>query len=130
MQNKKLKLSLSIQHNETDGIIDYQVSPDAPFMIQGDTRIYHWDHDPKKTTKISIIIKANQGQRSHLQITDVNINGIKLNNIEKWSRYISKQGCLKNTHGYLSIPGEFIMTIHQNPLVHNYMAYFLSTCQP
>jgi hypothetical protein len=63
-----------------------------------------------------------------MQISKIYLNSIQLNNFDLWSKYIdtTTKHSKEHTHGYINQPGEYILKIRQNPLVHNYISYFLS----
>lgn len=128
--NKKQKLLLYIQVNEIDGALDFTVDPAIPAVVKDGVWIYEFEHTVGTNTKIKVDLKGRQGNQSHIIIKEVQLDGQTLNNLDRWSRYVVYEtGQTESTFGYMGKPGCYVLTIHQNALVHNYMSYFLSSCQ-
>jgi hypothetical protein len=120
--SKNLKLSI---YTEINGEVDYEVTSDSPVVFLD--HCWNIEHLAGTTKKIHVKV-SRVGEQSHLQITKVFLNSIQLNNFTLWSNYIdSSTGQRKeHTYGYINQPGEYVLKIRQNPLVHNYISYFLS----
>lgn len=130
MMNKKQKLSLYIQVNEIDGPLDFRLEPDVSATVQDGLLVYEFEHIVGQNTKIKVDLKNKHGNQSHIIIKKVELGNQILNNLDQWSRYlVYETGQIERTFGYIGKPGLFVMTIHQNALVHNYMSYFLHSCQ-
>ena len=123
--SKKIKLSLSIQVNEIDGDVEFDVDPYCQPRIIDDVWMYEWWHEPKKKFRIRVTLKNKKGTQSHLNIKEVRCNDVVLNNIDRWGKYIMPNGAIRSTYGYMDLPGCYMLSVHQNALVHNYMSYFL-----
>jgi hypothetical protein len=120
--NKNLKLSLYIQIN---GNVDYEIISDNLAVFQGDC----WNIDIVAGITNEVRVRVNfLESQSSLQINKVYLNSIQLNNFNLWSKYIdtTTNQSKEHTYGYINQPGEYILKIRQNPLVHNYISYFLS----
>jgi hypothetical protein len=120
--NKNLKLSIYIQIN---GKVDYEIVSDSPAVHHDDC--WNIDVAARKTNEVRVRVNFLESQSS-LQISKVCLNSIQLNNFDLWSKYIdtTTQQSKEHTYGYIDQPGEYILKIRQNPLVHNYISYFLS----
>lgn len=130
--NKLQKLSLSIKANQIDGPLSFDVISTYQLQPEQENNCYEFNtwHDVTKTSSVTVRLLENFGKKTHLQIEKIKLNEISLDNLDLWSRYVTfDRGVIPGTFGYMSVPGEYRMKIHQNALVHNYMAYFLSRCK-
>jgi hypothetical protein len=120
------KLSLYIKPNNIDGDLKFDVAPFDECKEDNGVYIFTLDHDARSTTLVRVKLLENLGQQSHLQIEKIELNNTVLNNFDRWARYVTPQGTIPGTYGYMGMVGEYVIKIHQNALVHNYMTYFLS----
>jgi hypothetical protein len=119
-----------LQVNEIDGPLDFVVDPSSPAKFENNLWIYEFDHIVGKKTQIKVILKNIQGTQSHLIIKQITLNDLVLNNLDLWSKYIVYGNDQPmSTFGYMNQPGYYVLNIHQNPIIHNYMTYFLSRCK-
>lgn len=122
----KKKLLVYIQVNEIDGEVDFSI--DIPHLKKKtENNIYEIEiqHDIKKTTRFKVNLDKKDGVESHIVIKDIILDGTKLKNFESWSSYIIYgEDKPFSTFGYMGNLGYYIINIHQNPIVHNYMSYF------
>jgi len=120
--SKNLKLSI---YTQIKGVVDYEVVSDLPTEFYDDC----WNivYPAGSVHIVKIRIKSLLPQ-SYLQINKVCFNSIQLNHINLWSTYTTQQSNCPTEYknGYMYHPGEYILKIRQNPLVHNYVHYFLS----
>jgi hypothetical protein len=126
--SKKGKLSIYAKIHEIDGPIQFCVEPTGTSYVDKNQWIIEMEHDLTKKSTIKIHLISNLGQKSHLTIEEIFLDGHKLNNFDIWSNYVVNTGTTKKTYGYMSEPGFYIINIHQNAIAHNYMSYFLSKC--
>lgn len=126
--SKKVKLLIYVQVHEIDGKIDFKMIPNGSLTLENDQHVFELGHDPKTTSRIKIHLLSNTGQQSFLEIKKVVLNGETLNNLDIWAKYIPTSDSPRSTYGYMNQPGVYVLNVHQNSLVHNYMSYFLSRC--
>lgn len=132
MLNKKLNFFLYLQLNRIDVDFQYQVIGAELIEQQESHVVYKGIHNTDSVTEIVVRLDKPEGTQSYLRIDRLVLNDVELKNIENWSSYVcgitGKK--LPLTHGWMSQPGDYRLKIRQNPLVHNYVNYFLSICQP
>jgi hypothetical protein len=128
--NKKLKLSLCLQVNEIDGLLDFSVDPPVTAIATGNLHTYEFEIDGKSRQQIRINLRDKQGEKSHIIVKEIRVNNRPIDQMDLCTRYVVKQSqSIENTYGYLDRPGTFFVNIHQNSLVHNYLAYFRDRCK-
>jgi len=122
MKNKKQLLSLYIRCDSPEEV---EVTPVTERSYSNGVLTCSLDHNPGSQSRISVINHS----KCAIQIEQVTLNNIELNNLSQWSRLIVDGKVQPCTHGYIIENGEYKLTVHQNPLIHNYLAYFLSRSQ-
>ena len=122
--SKNLKLSIYIQ---SKGTVDYKIVSEFPTEFHDDCWNVVYPAKSIHNIRVNVSSLSDQG---YLQISKVCLNSVQLHNFNLWSCYTTQQGICpaEHTYGYMHQPGEYILKIRQNPLVHNYINYFLSLC--
>lgn len=130
MNNIK-KLSLYIRVHDPNGGLEYRVSPSAGLVIQHhDVYEHQILHDTKSRTRLRVQMTKCKNSGSYLVIERLVLDGVELNNMRSWSRYVTDQGRILDTHGHMDQSGTYYLTIRHDALSHNYLAYFLERCDP
>ena len=130
MQNKKQKLLIYVKCDHGDGALDYEIVSDYPVFKKLGTEldVYEIDIELTKTNKITVKLLNKTGSTGHLEIKKIELGGIELRNLWATSLYIQKDNkqLIPYTSGYIGIPGDYVIKVRQNALVHNYMTWLLT----
>ena len=133
MQNKKQKLLVYVKCNYGDGAVNYEVLCDSLVFqkVSSNLTVYETEIDLAKTNKITVRLSSKTGSNGHLVIEKINLGGIDLRNLWATSLYLRQDNnqLIPYTSEYMGIPGDYIIKIRQNALVHNYMTWLLSVCK-
>jgi len=119
---KKLLFSLSVQVNNIDGDVDYQVSPDARSWKANGLTWHEWSYDPTKQLTVSVSMTKPPDTQSHLIISNLSAGGINIYQNGTYLRHDTSE-VVKNVHGYMSWSGTYTFKIRYSPQVHNYITY-------
>jgi hypothetical protein len=126
MKNNQKKFILSLQVNNGLGSIDYSIdSPAVVKKVVGDHHTLEFVVDVLKPTTLKLIIHKRIGIDSHIQITKMIYNNIKILNLNSISFLKTTQGEIRKNHGYIDAEGEFIIKLHTNPVSQDYLNYLL-----
>jgi hypothetical protein len=126
MKNNQKKFILSLQVNNRSGAIDYYVDSSAvKKTVSGNQHRLEFVVDVLKTNTIKLCINQRIGSDSHIQITDMLYNNIKIVDLNSVSFLKTTQGEIRKTHGYIDAEGEFVIKLHTNPVSQDYLNYLL-----
>lgn len=129
--NKSVHLSLSIRVNDNNGHIHFDVTPSGQVKTHGNLRVFEWQQAIQDKFSIYVNLWSRQSSESHIIIEELKCNGIVLGNMNIWAKYIRfDDNVVRTTYGYMDHPGRYQLSVHQNALVHNYLANFLTRCRP
>ena len=129
MNKQKIKLSLYIKVEDTNGRVDFRVLPDHAMCTALDDGIlmYSWEYDPSSMFTVSLVVDNIEGIDSNIQIKKITGDNIDISNLSKCSTYkrFSDHEFIKNSYGYMSWPGEYKIKIRFSPMIHRYITNFL-----
>ncbi len=122
---KKLLFSLSVQVNNIDSDINYHVSPGARSWSADGLDWHNWHYDSTKQLVVQVSMTKTPNTESHIIISNLNVGGIAINNIEQTGMYRRHDTgeVVKNVHGYMSWTGTYTFKIRYSPQIHNYITY-------
>lgn len=128
MNNTRQKLSLYIRCEPADIVMD--VMPGGFRDEQDGLRIFETEIPAGRTSTVRVRLFEMPDPTSHIEIVRVLLNDIELKNLPSWSTYRSSitGNVIYGTHGYMHEPGEYVLRLHQNALVHNYLSFFREKC--
>jgi hypothetical protein len=120
---KKLLLYLVV----SDQNIDYEIVP-APDSIFNDKEflVAQYDIDTTVRNQIKIRLKNKQQNTHYVQINSVVLNSITLTDLNLFSTYVTENGQIKKTNGWLDEVGCCTITIRADAPTQNILTYLLS----
>jgi hypothetical protein len=120
------KFSLFLEHNNGNGVVDWEMSP-LPVQILTHNNVieYQYEFDLKKINIVKISVTNRTGSNSYIRVHDMRYNGIMLENIDAYSIFKTLNGTIK-PFGYLDQIGDFYLKIRGDPLTLNYISYLLA----
>jgi hypothetical protein len=126
MKNNQKKFILLLQVNNGSGAIDYYVDSSAvKKTVFEDHHRLEFVVDVLKPNTIKLCINQRIGSDSHIRITDMLYNDIKIEDLNSVSFLKTTQGEIRKTHGYIDAEGEFVIKLHTNPVSQDYLNYLL-----
>ncbi len=129
MSTQKIKLSLYIKVENIDGEVNFRILPSTAVctVLEDQTLVYSWNYDLSSIFNVSVIVDSIDGIKSNLQIKKITGNEVDISNINNCSIYkrFSDNAIIKNSHGYMSWPGEYKIKIRFSPMIHRYITNFL-----
>jgi hypothetical protein len=126
MKNNQKKFILSLQVNNRSGAINYYADSSAvKKTVSGDHHRLEFVVDVFKTNTIKLYINQRVGSDSHIQITDMLYNNIKIADLNSVSFLKTTQGEIRKNYGYIDAEGEFVIKLHTNPVSQHYLNYLL-----
>ena len=122
---KKLLFSLSVQVNNIDGDIDYQVSPTARSWSADGLYWHEWQYDPAKQLVVNVSMTKTPDTGSHIIISNLSVSGIQIDHLDQTGVYRRHDTgeINKNVYGYMSWSGTYTFKIRYSPQIHNYITY-------
>lgn len=124
------KLFVYLQVNNIDGDVKFSVDSAKNIIFKNDLWEIEFEHDISKTSRFKIKLTENLGNQSHIIIKDVVLDGVTLQNLDTWGKYIvDNEDTPISSYGYMNRLGYYILNIHQSALVHNYISYFHNRCK-
>lgn len=119
------KLGISVRIDDDGGPLRFEFDVDSKGQRLAHGYRYELDYHPRLTLSV-LECPIN----SSLQITEISWNGVELQNLSKFCRILTAQNTVINSYGWIGCPGMIIFKFRQNALVHNYLHWFKSRCDP
>jgi hypothetical protein len=122
--NNTQKLSVYVLCKQRNQHLEWHVDPPADeTKIEDDCIVLGFDIPFGKIFRFRVVLQSTPMPDNYLHIIKVKLNDIELHKIFQCSTYLADGiGTITSASGFMNFKGQFMFTIRQNALVHNYLS--------